>query len=324
MKTCRYGTRNMTSKNNYMTVCLKGIAMGAADVVPGVSGGTIAFITGIYERLVNAIKGIDLKALKLLFTGRFGPFWRKIDGNFLGSLVLGIAISIFSLARLMTWLLNHHPIPTWAFFFGLIVASSVMVSRDAGRWNAGKIIAFLAGAAAVYAITVVTPASTPETWWFIMLSGAIAICAMILPGISGAFILLLLDKYAFMMDAVGELRFGVIAIFAVGAIVGIVAFSHFLSWLLSRHAGITVAVLTGFMIGSLNKIWPWKKPVETYLDSHGNIKPITEVNISPSAYESLFGTDSGLWQAILMCALGILLIGAIQFAAWYKSKNGMC
>lgn len=296
---------------DYIILSLKGVAMGSADVVPGVSGGTIAFITGIYEELINSIKSVDLKALKLLCTFRFKEFWQKINGNFLLSVVLGIGISIFSLAKLMTWLLHNQPIGTWAFFFGLIIASSLLVSKDVDKWNLRTGIALLAGTAVAYTITVVSPASTPETWWFIMLSGAIAICAMILPGISGAFILVLLGKYLFIMEAVSTLNIGVILLFAIGAVVGIISFSHFLSWLLARHRPVTIAVLTGFMLGSLNKVWPWKKVLETYTDSHGNLHPLMEQNISPSQFEALYG-NSQLWQAVLLCIAGFLLIWGLE------------
>lgn len=315
----------MRKISDYIILTLKGTAMGAADVVPGVSGGTIAFIAGIYEELINSIKSIDLKALSLLGRFKFREFWKKINGNFLLSVVLGIGISIFSLAKLMTYLLHNHPIGTWAFFFGLIIASSFLVSKDVNKWNFKTAAALLAGTAAAYAITAVSPASTPDTWWFVMLSGAIAICAMILPGISGAFILVLLGKYQYIMEAVSTLNVFVLLMFVIGAVAGIISFSHFLSWLLAKHRPVTIAVLTGFMVGSLNKVWPWKKMVETYTDSHGNIRPLIENNISPGEFGSIYG-DSQLWEAILLCAAGFLLIWGIEklaaaVAAGKKAPN---
>lgn len=307
--------------NRYPILTLKGIAMGAADVIPGVSGGTIAFITGIYEELLLSIKSIDLAALKLLFTGKFKAFWQKINGNFLLAVVLGIAISIFSLAKLMTWLLAHYPIPVWSFFFGLIIASTFLVAKDVTQWNAVNVIGALAGAVAAYLITALSPTSTPDTWWFIVLSGAIAICAMILPGISGSFILLLLGKYQYIMTAVGELNVGVILLFLVGAVAGIVSFSHILSWLLKNHRNITIAVLTGFMVGSLNKIWPWKRTVETYIDSHGMEQPLKEVNVLPGTFAETTGADPQLWQAVLFCTVGILLIVVIESAGKALAKR---
>lgn len=302
----------MEKRKNYLLLVLKGCAMGAADVVPGVSGGTIAFITGIYEELINSIKGIDIQALKLLFTLRFADFWKKINGSFLISVVGGIAISIFSLAKLMTWLLENHPIYIWSFFFGLIIASSVLVAKEIKKWNIFTIIALIAGACIAYTITVMTPASTPNTWWFIILSGAIAICAMILPGISGAFILLLMGKYTFILGAVSELNIGVLLLFVIGALLGITSFSHLLSWLLKNYHTLTVALLTGFMVGSLNKVWPWKETLQTYIDTHGVEKVLVETNVSPYRFEALTQNDALLWQAIVMCIFGFVLIYGIE------------
>ena len=292
---------------------LKGCAMGAADVVPGVSGGTIAFITGIYEELINSIKSIDLQALKLLLTFKLAEFWKKINGTFLLSVVGGIAISIFSLAKLMTWLLVNHPIYIWSFFFGLIIISSVLGAKEIKKWDIFTIISLLAGAAAAYTITVMSPASTPNTWWFIILSGAIAICAMILPGISGAFILLLLGKYTYILTAVSNLDVGTILLFVVGAAAGIISFSHLLSWLLKNYHTLTVALLTGFMVGSLNKVWPWKHTQETYIDTHGVEQVLVETNVSPGKFAEITGSDPLIWQAIVMCVAGILLIGGIEY-----------
>lgn len=300
------------SKGAYILLTLKGIAMGAADVIPGVSGGTIAFISGIYEELINSIKQIDIKALKLLFSFRLKDFWKKINGNFLLAVVLGIGISIFSLAKLMTYLITYQPIATWSFFFGLIIASSLLVSREITKWNVLTVLSLIIGIATGYLITALTPSSTPQTWWFIILSGAIAICAMILPGISGSFILLLMGQYAFIMDAVSSLKISVILLFATGAIIGIVSFSHVLSWLLKNHHNVVIAVLTGFMVGSLNKIWPWKEVVETYTNRHGEVLPLVESNILPSTYEALYNTSPHLMQAVIFCCVGLLLIFIIE------------
>lgn len=292
-------------------VGLKGCAMGMADVVPGVSGGTIAFISGIYEELLGSIKSVDLEAIKLLFTGKFRALWKKINGNFLFSLIAGIGVAILTMARLMTYMLENHPIITWSFFFGLIIASALMVAREVNRWGVVPVITMLIGVVLSYWITVVSPATTPNDWWFIMLSGAIAICAMILPGISGAFILLLLGKYLFIMEAVTELNIGVLALFAVGAVAGIVSFSHVLSWLLNKWHDATVTLLMGFMIGSLNKVWPWKQTLETYLDSHGVEQPLVQANVSPVQFEML-GGESHLVLAILACVAGFALIYVIE------------
>ncbi len=292
-------------------VGLKGCAMGMADVVPGVSGGTIAFISGIYEELLASIKSIDIEAVKLLFTGQFRALWKKINGNFLFSLVAGIGVAILTMARVMTYMLENHPIITWSFFFGLIIASALMVAREVKHWSVAPIVTMVIGAALSYWITVVSPATTPNDWWFVMLSGAIAICAMILPGISGAFILLLMGKYMFIMEAVTQMNIGVLALFAVGAIVGIVSFSHVLSWLLAKWHDATVTMLMGFMIGSLNKVWPWKQTLETYLDSHGVEQPLVQANVSPVQFEAL-GNESYLVLAIVSCIAGFALIYIIE------------
>ena len=301
--------------SRYIVLALKGCAMGMADVVPGVSGGTIAFISGIYEELLDSIRSVDASALRLLLRFRLAEFWRHINGRFLLPVLLGIAVAIFSLARLMTYLLTNHPIAIWSFFFGLIVASALLVARQIGHWDWRTVLAFAVGAAAAWWITVATPAETPDDWWFVMLSGAIAICAMILPGISGAFILLLLGKYQYIMHAVGEFDIPVIAVFVIGAAAGIISFSHLLSWLLKHWHDVTVAVLMGFMVGSLNKVWPWKETVETYLDSHGVAQPLVQNNIAPGTFEQLTGQPSLLVQAILLGIVGFLVIYGIELVA---------
>ncbi len=290
----------------YLLLLLKGIAIGSADVVPGVSGGTIAFISGIYEELIESIRSINGEAFKLLFKGRFRELWKHINGPFLCSVLAGIAIAIFSLARVMTYLLEQHPVEIWSFFFGLIIASTLLVSRDIRKWGMQPIVGFVVGAVLAWWITVVSPTETPETWWFIVLSGAIAICAMILPGISGAFILLLLGKYQFILGAVSEFKIGIMLLFIVGAAIGITSFSHILSWLLRKHHDLTISLLMGFMVGSLNKVWPWKKAVETYTDSEGVIRPLVERNILP-------GVEDHLGEAIAMAVLGFGLIYTIEF-----------
>lgn len=298
----------MEKKKNYLLLVLRGCAMGAADVIPGVSGGTIAFITGIYEELINSIRSVDLQALRLLVTLKFKEFWKHINGNFLISVVAGIAISIFSLAKLMTYLLNTHPLYVWSFFFGLIIASALLVSKEVKKWDLFSITSMIVGIVIGYTITVLTPTSTPETWWFILLSGAIAICAMILPGISGAFILLLLGKYEYIITAVSEFNIGILLIFLVGAVAGIISFSHLLSWLLKNYHGMTVALLTGFMVGSLNKVWPWQiTDTELINDSPFEI----ERNVFPAAYEQA-GNDPLTWQVLLMCIIGFFLIWGIE------------
>ena len=288
---------------DYVALVLKGMGMGAADVVPGVSGGTIAFIVGIYDELINSIKSISLESVRLLLKGQFAAFWKQINGNFLFSILLGIAISVFSLAKLITWLLTDHPILVWSFFFGLVLASTWFVSRDIKEKSWKTITAFIAGTAIAYYITVATPASTPNDWWFIFLCGSIAICAMIMPGISGSFILVLLGKYFDIMDAIKHFDVKIILIFGVGAFFGITSFSRILSYALSRFRNVTLSVLTGFMLGSLNKVWPWKETLEYYTDSHGIQKPLLDTNILPNAYVP---------EAIALMVVGFLLVYVLE------------
>ena len=313
----------MKEKRNYLMLVLKGIGMGAADVIPGVSGGTIAFITGIYEELIGSIRSFDLTALRLLLRLDLRGFWKHVNGNFLVSVLLGIGISIFSLAKLMQYLLENHPIFVWSFFFGLIIASSWLVAREVKRWSIGTVISLVVGVAAAYVITVLNPVQTltNPSWWFIILSGAVAICAMILPGISGAFILLLMGMYSFVIGAVSTFQWSVLLLFAVGAVAGIISFSHLLSWLLEKFHGLTVALLTGFMLGSLNKIWPWKETLETYTDSHGVIQPLVERNILPSTYAQVSGEPALLGWAIVFMAVGFFLIWGIEKAAAVLSRK---
>lgn len=298
---------NRTIKD-YSVLTLKGMAMGAADVIPGVSGGTIAFITGIYEELINSIKSINLTAFQLFFTGKFAEFWKAINGTFLVSVVLGIGISIFSLAKGMKFLLDHYPILVWSFFFGLIVASAIYVARSIKKWNAGAVISGIAGIIIAYYITIITPAEANTTYWFIFISGAIAICAMILPGISGSFILVLMGMYKFILEAVGNLQITILLTFLVGAALGIIAFSHVLSWMLRKYHNLTIAMLAGFMVGSLNKVWPWKEVTKTFTDRHGEIKPLVEENILPATFEQITGKEAWLAGAILLAIVGFVLI----------------
>lgn len=296
--------------------------MGAADVVPGVSGGTIALITGIYEELVDSLKSINLQAIKLLFAKGIGAFWTHINGWFLVSVFAGVFISVFSLAKVLESLLINHPIIVWSFFFGLIIASAVMVLKRIKKWKYAQVLGVIFGTIAAYFITVLTPAETPETWWFVLFSGALAICAMILPGISGAFILLLLGKYAYVITAVSQLQIDIILIFGAGAIIGLLSFSNLLSYLLHKFHDITIAVLAGFMIGSLNKVWPWKKVVETYVDRHGEVVPLVEKNILPGTYEQVAGGPSQLGMAVVFMIVGAaIIIGFELIANRFASKK---
>jgi len=295
------------SIKDYIIIAMKGMGMGAADVVPGVSGGTIAFITGIYEELIESIKSVNLNSIKLLLNFKLVDFWKAVNGNFLLSVVIGIAISFLSLAKLIKHLLEQHPILIWSFFFGLIVASALVIAKKITEWKLRSIIAILVGIGIAYMVTVVTPAETTNAYWFLFLSGALAICAMILPGISGAFILLLLGKYEFVLNALSSFKLDVIAVVGAGAVVGLLSFSNLLSWLLRKYHNMTIALLSGFMIGSLNKVWPWKETVSTFID-HGVEKVGTTNNILPQTFESISGQNANLAIAIILALVGFFLI----------------
>lgn len=305
---------------DYLLVTLRGLAMGAADVIPGVSGGTIAFITGIYQELIDSIKSVNLKNLKLLLSGKIADFWTAINGTFLVSLVAGIGISVLSLAKLLKYLLDHHPILIWSFFFGLIVASAIYVGKDIKQWKISTAVALLAGAVIAYLITIITPAEANTSYPFIFLSGAIAICAMILPGISGSFILVLLGMYKFILDSVSTLNIPIILTFLAGAAIGITSFSNVLSWLLRKYYNQTIALLAGFMIGSLNKVWPWKQVVETFTNRHGELVPLVEKNIAPATYFDATGHNPLMGWAIGLALIGFALIFVIEGVAKRLTK----
>lgn len=306
-----------------LTIALKGAAMGAADVIPGVSGGTIAFMTGIYDTLLSSINAIDKTAVKLLFTGKFKEFWKHINGGFLLSLFIGIGFSILSLAKLMTYLLHTHPIETWAFFFGLIVASSVFILKGIEGWKIKDIFFVIGGIALGVTICTLSPTNTPDDLWFIFISGAIAICAMILPGISGSFILLILGKYEYVMGCIKNLIDGVdftenlliLCVFGVGAVVGILSFSKFLHWLLGKFHKQTILVLAGFIIGSLVKVWPWSNPEAIVKSQFPNSSLLGNGagNLSESvmaAYEPII--DYQIGGAILFALIGFTIVTALE------------
>ncbi len=301
----------MANLMKYVGVAFKGICMGAADVIPGVSGGTIAFLMGIYGELLDSIKSINGEAFKLLFKGKIAAFWKHINGTFLASLLTGIAISIFSLARLMKYLLEFHPIPLWSFFFGLILASTIYILKGVDKWSWQNIVSFVTGIVIAAFICLASPAQTPDALWFVFLSGAIAICAMILPGISGSFILLLMGKYAFVMDAVSTFNIPVLAVFAMGAGIGIICFSHFLSWLLKKFYMLTIALLSGFMVGSLLKVWPWKVP---------GAQEGFDYPALPGTFAQATGADPQLLQAVAFAVLGLAVVLLIEFFAAKGTK----
>ena len=283
----------------YIGLAARGFAMGCADVVPGVSGGTMAFILGIYEELVMSIRA-----------GARGPFWRAlvkldirsalaaVNAPFLAAVLAGIAIAIVTLAPGLEWLFEHRPVLLWSFFFGLVLASIVTVRKRIERWTAPLFAALAAGAGGAFYLVGAVPVQTPEAAWFLFLSGMLAICAMILPGISGSFILVLLGKYQFVLAAVNQRDLVSLGIVALGAVVGVVSFAQVLAWLFKRYHDLTVALLIGLMAGSLRKVWPWKETVASIVDRHGEILPTVQVNQLPSA-----------WTGELFVAIGLALGG---------------
>lgn len=263
---------------DYVIISLKGAAMGAADAVPGVSGGTIAFISGIYEELISSISNINLALFKTLFTKGIGTFWKQANGNFITALLLGVIVSFISFMRLAKYLLEHHPILIWSFFFGLIVASIYFVGKQISKWTIATVLSLIVGAAIAYYITTLPALANNDNSWFLFLSGALAICAMILPGISGSFILIILGAYKTLSVAIHDFDVKKIAVFATGALVGLLSFSHVLKWLFKHYHNITLAILTGFIFGSLDKVWPWKKTVSVMFDQTGEVVPFSEVS----------------------------------------------
>ncbi|MRI34930.1 DUF368 domain-containing protein [Endozoicomonas sp. OPT23] len=291
-------------------ILLRGMAMGAADVVPGVSGGTIAFISGIYDRLLNALKSINPSLLLRLKDEGIAACWKHIDGTFLVFLFGGILFSILSFAHLISFLLTEYPELLWSFFFGLILISAVHMLKQVKGWGAGSIALLVLGACVSYMIGVLTPSSLPVTYPMLFIAGCIAISAMILPGISGSFILLLMGLYPAVLGAVKSLDLPVLGVFGLGCITGLLTFSHLLSWLLRSHRDLALSLLTGLMIGALGKVWPWKETIETRINSSGNEVPFLQENISPFVYESVTGQPSFLVGAVILMlsAIGLVLL----------------
>ena len=288
---------------DYFVISLKGLAMGAADVVPGVSGGTIAFISGIYNELIDSINAFNLKTLSILRKKGFKATFQEVNGKFLLSLLLGIGISVLSLARLFKWLIETHPILIWSFFFGLVLASIYFVGKQIKKWDFLTFFYLLIGSVFAYYISILPAMENHNQDWFLVLAGALAICAMILPGISGAFILLLLGVYKPALEAIHNFDIKKIALLGFGAVIGLLSFARILKWLFKHYKDRTLAVLTGFIIGSLNKIWPWKETLSYYTNSKGIQLPLTQKSISPFQVE-----NNQLLFAILLATLGFSLI----------------
>ncbi len=315
----------------YLIITTKGLAMGAADVVPGVSGGTIAFISGIYEELIETIHKFDFGFFKNWKNEGFKNAWRSYNISFLVALFGGVLISILSLAKLITWLLANHPILVWSFFFGLVLASIIYVGAQISKWPPKVIIALILAIALSYYITLARPVEDTEATWFLFFAGFIAIIAMILPGISGAFILLLLGAYKSIIGTITQLSDGIsslnwelfsnallkIGVFGIGAIFGLKVFSRVLNWMFKHHKNTILATLTGFMIGALNKIWPWKEVLEYRVNHAGTEVPFIEKSILPTQYEA----NPLILNAVIFMVIGFLSIFILERLAMNKSTD---
>ena len=313
--------KTLRSKGGYAGLALRGMLMGAADAVPGVSGGTIAFMTGIYEELIFSLKQCGVSALRMLFQDGIKATWQHVNGGFLLALFSGIIISILTLSRVVLYLLDNHPILLWSFFFGLILAAVWSLIRHIEKWTMGVLATFLIGAVSAFLITTITPTTIETSPLIIFLSGMIAICAMILPGISGSFILLLLGMYAPMLIAVKELQLVTLCIFASGCATGLLSFSHVLSWMFKYYKTMTLALLGGFMLGSLNKVWPWKETIESVIDRHGKEIPLDQNNILPHTFETLYTQPAYMWYAITLMLFGLGMVIVLEKISQKPANN---
>lgn len=298
----------MRSIRENLLLAAKGMLMGAADAVPGVSGGTIAFITGIYEELIESLRRFDLRALRLLFQAGPAACWRHVNGNFLLVLLLGIGLSLVSLAHGVLYLLEHQPVLLWSFFFGLITASVWSLVRHVQGWDTLTSLVFCSGALGSWLITAMVPAALTPTPLALVGAGMVAICAMILPGISGSFILLLMGLYAPILNAIRQFELLTLGLFASGCALGLIAFSRAVSWAFHHQRRLTLALLGGFLLGSLNKVWPWKYTLSYTLDHRGDMVPLMQRNLLPEAFVQATGQPSLLLPALALMALGMLLV----------------
>jgi putative membrane protein len=302
-------------------IFLRGLLMGAADIVPGVSGGTVAFITGIYDTLLGSIRAVDMAFLSRLAKRDIAGAWQHINGGFLLALMLGIATSIFSLAQLVSWLLENHPVLLWAFFFGLILASALVLLREVNKWSAALVFCLLVGVAVAVTIAL-SPAMRLDMGYVgVFLAAFLAICAMILPGISGSFILVLLGMYSTVLTAIKSLDLAFILVFAVGAASGLLCFSRLLHWLLNRFHQATMALLTGFLFGSLAVVWPWKRVLAWVEGSHGQLKPAQQFPVSPADFQVYTGQEPQLWYCVALMMLGFALVWLVH-ARWGNNLSG--
>jgi len=311
----------MGSVKSTLLLFLKGAAMGAADVVPGVSGGTVAFISGIYDELLHSIGRLP-GALPLLLRGRLAEAWRHANTTFLLVLMTGILGSVFTLARLITWLLEYRPIPVWSFFFGLIVVSSWLVGREISRWRWSAWLSLAVGALLAWWITMAAPMQWGHDPLSLFFAGAVAICAMILPGVSGSFLLVMMGLYGFVLDAVRGLDLGVLLVFAAGCACGLLSFARLLGWMLDNRRNLTLAFLTGLMLGSLNKVWPWKQTLTWQTGSHGKSVAMLQENLLPADFAAVSGQDPQVLLAIALALSGVALVLSLEWLARRRQPVG--
>ncbi|MDY0200192.1 MAG: DUF368 domain-containing protein [Tenuifilaceae bacterium] len=306
----------------HLSYSLKGLGMGAANVIPGVSGGTVALITGIFERIINAIKSFDTHALKLLFKGRFKELFKYVDLYFILSLGFGMLIGIVSLARILKFLFDSYPVYIWAFFFGLILASVYYVGKTISKWSLSVAVTFIIGAAIAVMVSFLTPATQNDSFVYLLICGAVAVSSMILPGLSGSFVLVLMGNYELVMiDAVNHADFAVLLPVVIGGVAGILVLSHGLSWVYKKYENQTVALLTGFILGSLSILWPWKNEIYR-VDSMGEFV-LKEGAKIVQGYD-LFVPNALTLEvgfAIFLGITGYLLIALMERIAKAKSKT---
>lgn len=300
----------MEEKPQHFQNILKGMAMGIAEVIPGVSGGTIAFITGIYEKLINTIKAFDFSLISTFRKDGLAGLWNQVNGTFLVALVIGMGLGIVVGVFGVTHLLDNFPVLLWSFFFGLIVSSAIYIGRQVAQWGVAEVIALLLGVAVAYYITVANPAQGNEALWFVFVSGAIAISALMLPGISGSFILLLMGMYTFILPTMKEAlstfdpqALMIMVVFGLGCLTGLVTFSRVLSWTFKNYKTQTLALLTGFMIGSLNKIWPWRNVLSTRINSKGEEVPFLEKTVLPANFDG---------EPMIFGAIALMIVGFVS------------
>lgn len=305
----------------YLLLFFKGMAMGAADVVPGVSGGTVAFITGIYTELIDSLRRLTPAALGVWYRLGFIAFWRHVNGTFLLVLFSGVLLSLASLANLVTFCLAQYPLLVWGFFFGLVLASSVYIGRQLPLRQLNVWLMLVLGALLALGVSVMKPVQLPNEWWMASIAGAIAICAMILPGISGSFLLLLMGMYTYILSAVTTLNVVVLAAFLAGCVLGLLLFSHFLSWLLHRYQAPTLAILTGFLLGSLNIVWPWKHTLELVIDRHGKVIPLAQENLLPADYALVVGHDPQTMLVVSLALIGLIMVFGLEYMAVWSAKS---